>query len=51
MYDILTKNFKDDDVTAMGLVEHRLPNGQWGTDITTDLSQAWVFFCIVNLKK
>jgi ubiquinone/menaquinone biosynthesis C-methylase UbiE len=51
MYDILTKNFKDDDVTAIGLVEHRLPNGQWGTDTTTDLNQAWVFFCIVNLKK
>jgi hypothetical protein len=51
MYDILTKNFKDDEVTAMGLVEYQLPNGQWGTDITTDLSQAWVFFCIINLKK
>lgn len=51
MYDILTKNFKDDEVTAMGLVEHQLPNGQWGTDVTTDLNQAWVFFCIVNLKK
>jgi ubiquinone/menaquinone biosynthesis C-methylase UbiE len=51
MADILTRNFKDDEVTAVGLVEHQLPNGQWVTDITADLNQAWVFFCIVNLKK
>lgn len=51
MSEILNRNFKDDEVTAMGLVEYMLPNGQWGTDITSDLSKAWVFFCVINLKK
>ena len=51
MTDILTRNFPDCEINAMGLNEIRLPGGQWGTDITFDLENCWVFFCIVNLKK
>lgn len=51
MTDILTRNFPDAEINAMGLNEIRLPGGQWGTDITYDLSTCWVFFCIVNLKQ
>jgi SAM-dependent methyltransferase len=51
MSEILNRNFSESDITAMGLVEHRLPNGQWGTDITLNLDEAWVFFCVINLKK
>ena len=48
---ILSRNFPDCEINAMGLNEIRLPGGQWGTDITFDLENCWVFFCIVNLKK
>jgi len=51
MADVLSRNFKGDEITAMGLVEHRMPNGQWGTDITFNLDEAWVFFCVIDLKK
>lgn len=51
MTDILTRNFPDCEINAMGLNEVRLPGGQWGTDITFDLQNCWVFFCIVNLSK
>jgi cyclopropane fatty-acyl-phospholipid synthase-like methyltransferase len=51
MSEILNRNFPESDITAMGLVEYRLPNGQWGTDITFNLDDAWVFFCVIELKK
>lgn len=51
MISILSKNFPESELTAMGLMEYKLPNGQWGTDITYDLDNCWVFFCVVNLKK
>lgn len=51
MISILNRNFQGCDITAMGLVEYKLPNGQWGTDITLNLDEAWVFFCVINLKK
>ena len=51
MYDILNRNFEGSDISAMGLMEYKLPNGQWGTDIVEDLKNCYVFFCIINLKK
>lgn len=51
MTEILTRNFLESEVTALGLMEYQLPNGQWGTDITYDLDNCWVFFCVINLKK
>ena len=51
IYEILNRNFEGSDISAMGLMEYRLPNGQWGTDIVEDLSSCYVFFCVVNLKK
>ncbi len=51
MNTILERNFGDWDITAVGLNEIRLPSGQWGTDITTDLNTCWVFFCIIQTKK
>lgn len=49
--NILIKNFEGCEVTAMGLNEVKLPNGQWGTDITPDLNSCWVFFAVINLKQ
>lgn len=51
MTEILTRNFSESEITAMGLVEYQMPNGQWGTDITLDLDKCWVFFCVIDLKK
>ncbi len=51
MVEILTRNFPESEITALGLMEYQLPNGQWGTDITYDLDSCWVFFCVINLKK
>ena len=51
IYEILNRNFEGSDISAMGLMEYRLPNGQWGTDIVEDLRSCYVFFCIINLKK
>jgi len=51
MIDILNRNFPGSELTAMGLMEYQLPNKQWGTDITFDLDNCWVFFCVVDLKK
>jgi SAM-dependent methyltransferase len=51
MITILERNFGEWDITAVGLNEVRLPNGQWGTDLTTDLSNCWVFFCVLQVKK
>lgn len=51
MAEILSRNFEGSELTAMGLVEYKLPNGQWGTDITLNLDECWVFFCVINLKK
>ena len=51
MTEILNKNFPDAEIYAMGLNEVRLPNNQWGTDITDDLDNCWVFFFIVDLTK
>jgi 2-polyprenyl-3-methyl-5-hydroxy-6-metoxy-1,4-benzoquinol methylase len=51
MVEILTRNFPESEITALGLMEYQLPNGQWGTDITYDLDNCWVFFCVINLKK
>ena len=51
MSEILSRNFPESNISAMGLVEYRLPNGQWGTDITYNLDEAWVFFCVISLQK
>lgn len=51
MSDILSRNFEDWNISAVGLNEIRLPNGQWGTDLTNDLSTCWVFFCVLQVKK
>lgn len=51
MIDILSRNFPNDNITGMGLVEYALPNGQWGTDITFELNKCWVFFFVIELKK
>ena len=51
MNDILTRNFEGWDITAIGLNEVQLPNGQWGTDITTDLTNCWIFFCVLEKIK
>jgi hypothetical protein len=51
MITILERNFGEWDITAVGLNEVRLPNGQWGTDLTTDLNNCWVFFCVLQVKK
>jgi len=48
--EILYRNFDGCNITAMGLNEIQLPGGQWGTDITTDLNDCWVFFAVINLK-
>jgi len=48
--EILHRNFGDSDISAIGLNEIQLPGGQWGTDITTDLSNCWIFFAVINLK-
>ena len=47
----LINNFEDDEVTAIGLNEIQLPSGQWGTDITNDINNCWVFFAVIELKK
>ena len=47
--EILHRNFSGCDITAVGLNELQLPGGQWGTDITTDLSNCWVFFAVINM--
>jgi len=51
MINILSRNFPESEIQGMGLVEHRLPNNQWGTDITFDLDNCWVFFFVIELKK
>jgi len=51
MIDILSRNFSNDNITGMGLVEYQLPNGQWGTDITFDLDKCWVFFFVIELSE
>lgn len=48
--EILHRNFDGSDISAIGLNEIQLPGGQWGTDVTTDLSTCWIFFAIINLK-
>ena len=48
--EILHRNFNDSDISAIGLNEVQLPGGQWGTDVTTDLSNCWIFFAVINLK-
>ena len=48
--DVLLRNFDGCEITAFGLNEMQMPGGQWGTDITTDLNNCWVFFVVVNLK-
>ena len=48
--DVLWRNFEGCDITAFGLDEIQMPGGQWGTDITTDLDNCWVFFAVIELK-
>ena len=48
--EILHRNFDGCDISAIGLNEVQLPGGQWGTDITTDLSNCWVFFAVIDMK-
>ena len=49
--EILYRNFDGSDITAIGINEVQLPGGQWGTDITADLDNCWVFFAVVEVKK
>jgi cyclopropane fatty-acyl-phospholipid synthase-like methyltransferase len=51
MMEILNRNFQESEISGMGLNEIRLPNNQWGTDITTNLNNCWVFFFIIHLNK
>lgn len=51
MTEILNRNFPGAEIYGMGLNEIKLPNNQWGTDITDDLDNCWVFFFIVDLTK
>lgn len=51
MITILGRNFDDWDIAAVGLNEVRLQNGQWGTDLTTDLDNCWVFFFVMQARK
>jgi SAM-dependent methyltransferase len=48
--DILYRNFEGSEITAIGINEVQLPGGQWGTDITADLDNCWVFFAVVEMK-
>ena len=48
--DILHRNFEGSDITAIGINEIQLPGGQWGTDLTDDLDNCWVFFAVVEMK-
>ena len=49
--DILNRNFEGSEVTAIGINEVQLPGGQWGTDLTNDLSNCWVFFEVIKMGK
>jgi ubiquinone/menaquinone biosynthesis C-methylase UbiE len=49
--NILIDNFEGDEVTAIGLNEVQLPGGQWGTDVTNDINNCWVFFAVIELKR
>jgi hypothetical protein len=49
--EILHRNFEDSEISAIGLNEIQLPGGQWGTDITTDLNNCWIFFAVIDMKR
>ena len=49
--EILYRNFNGAGISAIGLNEVQLPNGQWGTDVISDLDNCWVFFAIIDLKE
>lgn len=51
MIEILNRNFQGSEILFIGLVEYRLPNGQFGTDVTNDSENCTVFFYVINLKK
>ena len=51
MIEILNRNFQGSEILFIGLVEYRLPNGQYGTDVINDLENCTVFFYVINLKK
>ena len=46
---ILQRNFKKSDVQIFGLYEYKLPNGQWGTDISNNTDDCNVFLCVISL--
>ena len=48
--EILHRNFDGADISAIGINEVRLPGGQWGTDITEDLNNCWVFFAVIEME-
>ena len=48
---ILHRNFPYANIVGFGLNEIKMPGGQWGTDITTDLNNCWVFFAAIQLGK
>lgn len=47
--EILHRNFDGDDISAIGINEIRLPGGQWGSDITTDINNCWIFFAVIKM--
>ena len=49
--NILYKNFPDAEITGFGLNEVKMPGGQWGTDMTSNLNECWVFFAAIELGK
>jgi SAM-dependent methyltransferase len=55
--DILTKNFPDDNIGGFGIIEHAMKSNhpnfeyQWGSNITSNLSEAWVMVGVITLNK
>jgi len=55
--EVLKRNFPNDEIGGFGIIEVPLKtdmpdvNYQWGSNITTNLSQAWVMVGVVTLNK
>ena len=55
--EVLKRNFPNDEVGGFGIIEVPLKtdmpdvNYQWGSNITTNLSQAWVMVGVITLNK
>tara|TARA_R110001592_G_scaffold15590_2_gene67686 strand:- start:5079 stop:5771 length:693 start_codon:yes stop_codon:yes gene_type:complete len=55
--EILKRNFPDDSIGGFGIIEHPMKSNhpnfeyQWGSNITSNLSEAWVMVGVITLKK